>query len=223
MLKLWVISMNLLFELFSATFETLYMVLVSGVLALLLGLPLGVLLFSTRQINLLPMPLLNKSLSLIVNMMRSIPFIILMLAIIPLTRFLVGTSIGTSAAIVPLTLATIPFLARMIENNLNQLPSGLIETGQAMGATTWQLIPGILLTEALPGMIGTLTTTFITLIGYSAMAGAVGGGGLGDLAIRYGYQRFDAKVMALTIVILIALVQGLQHLGDYWAKRLNHR
>ena len=110
----------------------------------------------------------------------------------------------------------------MVENNLNQLPSGLIETGLAMGATTWQ-IPTILLTEALPGIIGTLTTTFITLVGYSAMAGAVGGGGLGDLAIRYGYQRFDATVMILTIAILIVLVQGLQHLGDYWAKRLNHR
>lgn len=223
MLKLWVISMNLLFELFNATFETLYMVFVSGVLALLMGLPLGVLLFSTRQINLWPKPMLNKSLSFIVNMMRSIPFIILMLAIIPLTRFLVGTSIGTSAAIVPLTLATIPYIARMIENNLNQLPNGLIETGQAMGATTWQLIPAILLNEALPGMISTLTTVLITLIGYSAMAGAVGGGGLGDLAIRYGYQRFDARIMALTIVILIVLVQAIQHLGDYWAKRLNHR
>jgi D-methionine transport system permease protein len=215
-------STNLLFELLTATGETLAMVFISGLLAMLLGLPLGVLLFSTRQPNLLRMPFLNKSLSLIVNMARSIPFIILMLAIIPFTRLLVGTSIGTSAAIVPLTLATLPFFARMIENNLNQLPVGLIETGLAMGATTWQLIPGILLTEALPGMIGTLTTTFITLIGYSAMAGAVGGGGLGDLAIRYGYQRFDAGVMILTILILIALVQGIQHLGDYWAKRLNH-
>ncbi len=215
-------STNLLFELLISTGETLYMVLVSGSLAMLLGLPLGILLFNTRQTNLLPKPLLNKSLSLIINMARSIPFIILMLAIIPFTRFIVGTSIGTSAAIVPLTLATIPFFARMIENNLNQLPSGLIETGLAMGATTWQLIPAILLAEALPGMIGTLTTTFITLIGYSAMAGAVGGGGLGDLAIRYGYQRFDAKVMVITILILISLVQGIQHLGDYWAKRLNH-
>ncbi|MGC1853964.1 MAG: methionine ABC transporter permease [Candidatus Aquirickettsiella sp.] len=215
-------SMNLLFELLAATGETLYMVLASGLLALLLGLPLGVLLFSTRQANVLPMPLLNKSLSLIVNMTRSIPFIILMLAIIPFTRLLVGTSIGTSAAIVPLTLSTVPFFARMIENNLNQLPPGLIETGLAMGATTWQLIPAILLTEALPGMVGTLTTGFITLIGYSAMAGAVGGGGLGDLAIRYGYQRFDAGVMIMTILILIVLVQGIQHLGDYWGKRLNH-
>jgi D-methionine transport system permease protein len=198
------------------------MVLVSGLLAILFGLPLGVLLFATRQTNLLPMPLLNKSLSLIVNMARSIPFIILMLAIIPVTRFIVGTSIGTSAAIVPLSLAAMPFFARMLENNLNQLPPGLIETGLAMGATTWQLIPAILLTEALPGIVGTLTTTLITLIGYSAMAGAVGGGGLGDLAIRYGYQRFDAMIMIFTIVILIVLVQGIQHIGEYWTRRLNH-
>ncbi|TLY47358.1 MAG: ABC transporter permease [Gammaproteobacteria bacterium] len=214
-------STNLLFELLISTGETLYMVLVSGLLAMLFGLPLGILLFSTRRTNLLPMPLFNKSLSILVNMARSIPFIILMLAIIPVTRFLVGTSIGTTAAIVPLSLAAMPFFARMIENNLNQLPSGLIETGLAMGASIWQ-IPIILLTEALPGMVGTLTTTFITLMGYSAMAGAVGGGGLGDLAIRYGYQRFDAAVMIITIAILIVLVQGIQHLGDYWAKRLNH-
>lgn len=215
-------SMNLLFEFFLSTAETLYMVFTSGLLAMLFGLPLGVLLFSTRQTHLLSMPLFNKSLSLMVNIARSIPFIILMLAIIPLTRWLVGTSIGTSAAIVPLSLAAIPFFARMVENNLNQLPPGLIETGLAMGATPWQLISAILLTEALPGIVGTMTTTLITLIGYSAMAGSIGGGGLGDLAIRYGYQRFDANVMIMTIVILIALVQGIQHLGDYWVKRLNH-
>lgn len=212
----------LLVELLTSTWETLYMVFASGLLAMLLGLPLGILLFSTRQTNLLPMPLLNKSISLMVNIARSIPFIIVMLAVIPFTRLLVGTSIGTSAAIVPLTLAAVPFFGRMIENNLNQLPSGLIETGLAMGATTWQLISTILLTEALPGIVSTLTTTLITLIGYSAMAGAVGGGGLGDLAIRYGYQRFDASIMAVTIAVLITLVQGIQHLGDYWVNHLNH-
>jgi D-methionine transport system permease protein len=197
-------------------------VLVSGVLAMLLGLPLGVLLFSTRQANLLPKPQLNKGLALIINMLRSIPFIILMLAIIPFTRLLVGTSIGTTAAIVPLTLATVPFFARMIETNLNQLPPGLIETGVAMGASNMQLIRAILLSEALPGIVSTMTTTLITLIAYSAMAGAVGGGGLGDLAIRYGYQRFDINVMLATIVILIALVQTIQHLGDYYVRRLTH-
>ena len=215
-------SMDLLFELLTATGETLYMVLASGILALLIGLPLGIILFYTRQPNLLPHPLLNKSLAIIINMLRSIPFIILMLAIIPLTRLLVGTSIGTTAAIVPLSLSTIPFFARMVENNLNQLPPGLIETGLAMGASTLQLISAILLSEAMPGIISSLTTTLITLIAYSAMAGAVGGGGLGDLAIRYGYQRFDAGVMLMTIVILIALVQMIQYIGDYWVKRLSH-
>jgi D-methionine transport system permease protein len=214
--------MDLLFELLTATGETLYMVLASGILALLIGLPLGIILFCTRQPNLLPHPLLNKSLAIIINMLRSIPFIILMLAIIPLTRLLVGTSIGTTAAIVPLSLSTIPFFARMVENNLNQLPPGLIETGLAMGASTLQLISAILLSEAMPGIISSLTTTLITLIAYSAMAGAVGGGGLGDLAIRYGYQRFDAGVMLMTIVILIALVQMIQYIGDYWVKRLSH-
>ena len=160
---------------------------------------------------------------MIINMLRSIPFIILMLAIIPLTRLLVGTSIGTTAAIVPLSLATIPFFARMVENNLDQLPPGLIETGQAMGASTLQLISAVLLSEAMPGIVSSLTTTLITLTAYSAMAGAVGGGGLGDLAIRYGYQRFDARVMLMTIVILIALVQMIQYIGDYWVKRLTHQ
>ena len=216
-------SMDLSFELLTSTWETLYMVFVSGVLALLIGLPLGVILFSTRQPNLFAKPLLNKSLAMIINMLRSIPFIILMLAIIPLTRLLVGTSIGTTAAIVPLSLATIPFFARMVENNLDQLPPGLIETGQAMGASTLQLISAVLLSEAMPGIVSSLTTTLITLTAYSAMAGAVGGGGLGDLAIRYGYQRFDARVMLMTIVILIALVQMIQYIGDYWVKRLTHQ
>lgn len=215
-------STDLLFELLTSTGETLYMVFVSGILALLIGLPLGIILFCTRQPNLLLHPLLNKSLAIIINMLRSIPFIILMLAIIPLTRLLVGTSIGTTAAIVPLSLATIPFFARMVENNLNQLPAGLIETGLAMGASARQLIGAILLSEAMPGIISSLTTTLITLIAYSAMAGAVGGGGLGDLAIRYGYQRFDAGVMLMTMVILIALVQMIQYIGDYWVKRLSH-
>jgi D-methionine transport system permease protein len=215
-------STDLLFELLTSTGETLYMVFVSGILALLMGLPLGIILFCTRQPNLLASPLLNKSLAIIINMLRSIPFIILMLAIIPLTRLLVGTSIGTTAAIVPLSLATIPFFARMLENNLNQLPAGLIETGLAMGASTLQLIRAILLSEAMPGIVSSLTTTLITLITYSAMAGAVGGGGLGDLAIRYGYQRFDARVMLMTVVILIALVQMIQYIGDYWVRRLSH-
>lgn len=215
-------STNLLFELITSTLETVTMVFTAGLFATLIGLPVGIFLYSTRQANLFTNPLLHKSIAMLVNMLRSIPFIILLVAIIPVTRFIVGTSIGTTAAIVPLTLAAIPFVARLIENNLKQLPPGLIETGLAIGASNLQLIRAILLSEALPGIVGTITTTLITLIAYSAMAGAVGGGGLGDLAIRYGYQRFDIKVMLATILILIALVQAIQHLGDYLVRRLTH-
>ena len=215
-------SMDLLFELMNATSETVMMVLLSGALAFILGLPLGVLLFVTRPNKLLPHPLFNRCLAMLINITRSIPFIILMLAIIPLTRLLVGTSIGTNAAIVPLSLAAIPFFARMVENSLNELSPGLIEAGQAMGASPYQLVRSILLAEARPGIINSLTITLINLVAYSAMAGAVGGGGLGDLAIRYGYQRFDMGVMLATIVILIAFVQGIQYVGDRWVKRFSH-
>lgn len=216
-------STDLWFELLRSSGETLYMVLASGALAFIVGLPLGILLFITRPHKLLPSPLLNKALATLINITRSIPFIILMLTLIPLTRLLVGTSIGTNAAIVPLSLAAIPFFARMLENNLNALSPGLIETGLAMGATTYQVIYSILLAEARPGIINSLTITLINLVAYSAMAGAVGGGGLGDLAIRYGYQRFDAQVMLATIVILIVLVQTIQYMGDAWVKRFSHR
>lgn len=215
-------SMDLLFELITSTGQTLYMVGVSGALTFLAGLPLGVLLFITRTNQLLPRPWLNKCLAMVINVARSVPFIILMLAIIPLTRFLVGTSIGTNAAIVPLTLAAIPFFARMVENSLNELSAGLTEAGQAMGASSYQIIHSILFTEAMPGIINSLTITLINLVAYSAMAGAVGGGGLGDLAIRYGYQRFDISVMLATIAILIALVQAMQYIGDRWVRQFSH-
>ena len=215
-------SMELLFELLTATWQTLYMVAASGALAFVVGLPLGILLFVTRSNQLLSHPWLNKCLSMLVNVTRSIPFIILMLAIIPLTRLLVGTSIGTNAAIVPLTLAATPFFARMVENSLNELSPGLIEAGQAIGASPFQIIRSILVAEAMPGIVNSLTITLISLVAYSAMAGAVGGGGLGDLAIRYGYQRFNISVMLATIVILIALVQIIQYSGDSWVKRVSH-
>jgi D-methionine transport system permease protein len=215
--------MDLLFELLIATRDTLYMVFVSAVLAFILGLPLGVLLFATRSDKLLVHPLLNKCLATLVNITRSIPFIILMLAIIPLTRLLVGTSIGTNAAIVPLTLAAIPFFARILETNLGDLSPGLIETGQAMAASPYQIIRYILLAEAMPSIVNSLTITLINLVAYSAMAGAVGGGGLGDLAIRYGYQRFNIGVMLATITILIMLVQLIQYSGDRWARHCSHR
>lgn len=215
-------SIEIWFELLNATWQTLYMVFVSGAIAIFFGIPLGILLFVTRTQGILEQGYLNKLLALLVNGIRSIPFIILLIAIIPLTRLITGTSIGTTAAIVPLSLAAIPFVGRMLENALNEVNSGLIEAGHAMGASPLQIIYKILLVEALPGIINAITITLIALIGYSAMAGAVGGGGLGDLAIRYGYQRFNVDVMIITILILILLVQGIQYFGDKLVRRFTY-
>lgn len=210
---------NILTELALASIETLYMVLASTFFTFCLGLPLGLLLFSSLKIK--PHRGLSAFLTQFINMTRSIPFIILLLALIPFTRFLLGTSIGINAAIVPLTLGAVPFFARLVNNAFNNLPRGLIETGFAMGATPWQMLRHILLPEALPAIMQALTMTAITLVGYSAMAGTVGGGGLGDLAIRYGYQRFNFTVMMFTILILIGIVFCLQQLGDRLAQRLH--
>lgn len=204
--------------LFKALLETLYMVAVSGGVSFLIGIPLGVLLYVTRVGRILENSLANWVLGSLVNAGRSIPFIILMVAIIPLTRLITGTSIGTTAAIVPLTIAAIPFVARIAEGALNEVPSGLVEAAQAMGASPLQIISRVLLPEARPGLINGMTITLVTLVSYSAMAGAIGGGGLGDLGIRYGYQRFDGVIMLATVVVLIALVQLLQSVGD----RLQH-
>lgn len=208
------------YDLFIATSETLYMVFMSTLFAVLLGLPLGTWLYATNHIK--PMPKVYKTLSSLINMARSIPFIILLVAIIPFTRLIVGTSIGMNAAIVPLTLGAIPFFARLVDNVYRSLPSGLIETGYAMGANTRQIIVHILVPEAKPALIHAITLTAITLVNYSAMAGTVGAGGLGTLAINYGYQRFDASVMIATVIILIILVQMTQILGDCVAKRFLH-
>lgn len=205
--------------LINATLETLYMVLIASVIAILLGLPLGVLLYVTRKGHILEHAFVYQLLATLVNMTRSIPFIILMIAIIPFTRLIVGTSIGTNAAIVPLSLCALPFLARIVENALLEVNSGLIEAATAMGATPWQIIVKVLIPESLGSVINGITLMIINLVGYSAMAGAVGGGGLGDLAIRYGYQRFDAGVMLITILIMIILVQFIQWGGDKLAKR----
>ncbi|MBA2649077.1 MAG: ABC transporter permease [Legionella sp.] len=210
-------SYLMVYNLFIATGETLYMVLTSTLFAVLLGLPLGILLHKTHYIR--PSPTVYKALSALINITRSIPFIILLVAIIPLTRFIVGTSIGLNAAIVPLSLGATPFFARLVANTLNTLPSGLIETGYSMGATTKQIIFYILLPEARSALIHAVTLTAITLVNYSAMAGVVGAGGLGTLAINYGYQRFDAGVMLATVVILIIMVQVIQSCGDFFAKR----
>jgi len=203
--------------------ETVYMVAVSMAIASALGIPLGVLLYTTDKGQILESPQLNKIIGTVVNAIRSIPFIILMVAIIPLTRLLVGSAIGTTAAMVPLVIASIPFIGRQVETSLKEVPYGLIEAALAMGATPMQIISRVLLPESMPGIVAQLTTVVISLVGESAMAGAIGGGGLGDLAIRYGYQRFRPEVMIATVVILIVLVQAVQFVGNTIAKRLDRK
>ncbi|MGL5335640.1 MAG: methionine ABC transporter permease [Enterovibrio sp.] len=203
--------------------QTLLMVATAGFIGFLLGFPLGILLHLTKPYGLLQNRFFNFLLSTIVNIGRSIPFIILLVVLIPLTRLIVGTSIGTTAAIVPLCIGAIPFIARLVEGALIEIPEGLVEAAQAMGASTFQIIMKVLLPEALPAIIHGATVTLVTLVGYSAMAGAVGGGGLGDVAIRYGYQRFDGTMMLITVVILVILVQLIQSIGDFFAKRVDHR
>ncbi|WP_148253832.1 methionine ABC transporter permease [Aidingimonas lacisalsi] len=207
----------------AATLDTLYMVGVSGFIAALAGIPLGVLLYVTRPRQFLALPVLNHLLGVVTNIGRSVPFIILMVAIIPFTRMLVGSSIGLNAAVVPLTIAAIPFVARLVEGSLNEISPGLIEAAQSMGASPWQIIMKVLLPEARGGIITGLTITVVTLVSYSAMAGAVGGGGLGDLGIRYGYNRFEPTIMLITVVILVVMVQGFQSLGDYLVRRSDHK
>ncbi len=204
-----------------ACLETLYMVGVSSVIASLAGIPLGVLLTITGRGHIKENLWLNQSVGSIVNAFRSTPFIILMVAIIPITRLLVGTSIGTTAAIVPLTITAIPFIARIIESSLKEVDGGVIEAAQSMGATPLEIIGKVLLPEAMPSIVLGLTLTVVNLIGHSAMAGALGGGGLGDLAIRYGYQRFRLDIMIATVVVLIIQVQLVQSIGDKLSARLN--
>lgn len=214
-------------EIFSLLFEslgeTLYMVAVSMICASILGIPLGILLVVTEKGEILACPAINKPLAFIINMIRSIPFIILMVAIIPFTRFLVHTSIGTTAAIVPLTIAAIPYIARMVETSIREIPSGLIEAAESMGATPMQIIRKVLLLEALPSILESLTVVIVSLVGASAMAGTIGGGGLGDLAIRYGYQRFQADVMIATIIVLVIVVQLIQFIGNYLSRKADKR
>lgn len=210
-----------LFLLLNASLATLYMVIASGLIATLIGMPLGITLYTTRKNHISENKTVHESLAFLVNVTRSIPFVILMIAVIPMTRLIVGTSIGVNAAIVPLSLAAIPFIARIVENALLEVNHGLIEASIAMGASTFQIITKILIPESLPSLINGLTLTAISLIGYSAMAGAVGGGGLGDVAIRYGYQRFDLFIMLITIFIMVIMVQGTQIIGDKLAKRFS--
>jgi D-methionine transport system permease protein len=209
--------------LLEAFWETLIMVGAAAAIAVLLGLPIALLLHVTDRDGLSPKPWLNKPIGLIVNAARSTPFIILMVAIIPFTRLVAGTSIGTGAAVVPLALAATAFLARLFENALREVDKGVIEAARAMGATRLQIVAKVLVPEALPGIIAATTVSLVSLVGFSAMAGAIGGGGLGDLGIRFGYQRFMPEVMATVVILLIVFVQGLQSLGDWLVRRVSHR
>ncbi len=211
------IIINLLFK---SLAETLYMLFVSSLLSAVIGIPLGILLVVTEKGKILSCSFCNKPLSFIVNIIRSIPFIILMVAIIPITRMIAGTSIGTNAAIIPLTIASIPYTARLIETSVREIPVGLIEAAKSMGK---EIIKKVIIPEALPSMIENITVVIVTLIGTSAMAGTIGGGGLGDLAIRYGYQRFQADVMIVTIIVLIVIVQLVQFAGNYLSRKTNKK
>ena len=203
--------------------QTIQMVVVSGIIGTVIGLPIGVFLATSGKGELFAAPIWNKIIGLIVNAARSTPFIILVVAIIPFTRLVAGTSIGTAAAIVPLTIATIPFVARLVESAIREVDQGLVEAARAMGATPLQIVTKVLLAEARPAIAMALTLTIVSLIGYSAMVGAVGGGGLGDLGIRYGYQRFMPDVMLAVVVVLIVLVQLVQSAGDALARSFDKR
>jgi D-methionine transport system permease protein len=203
--------------------ETAIMVGISGLLSLFFGLPLGLLLVMTDKGGIWTQPAVNRVLGGAINAFRSTPFIILLVALIPLTRLIVGTTIGTTAAIVPLTIAATPYYARMAEMSLREVDHGLIEALRALGATRWQIVREALVPEALPGLVTGFTVTLVTLIGASAMAGAVGAGGLGDLAIRYGYQRFETTIMIGVIAVLIVVVSVVQFAGDRLARSLDRR
>lgn len=203
--------------------QTITMVAVSAILSTLVGLPLGVLLVITAPGQFLERPVFNRIAGTVVNLVRSTPFIILMVAIIPFTRLVAGTTVGTFAAIVPLTVAITPLYARLAESAMREVDQSLIEAAESMGASPLQIILKVLLPEALPGILAGQTVTLVSLIGYSAMAGTVGGGGLGDLGIRFGYQRFMPEVMVAVVVVLVAIVQFIQVVGDWTARAVNHR
>lgn len=209
--------------LLTGTTDTLIMVGVSAILAFLIGLPIALILVSTADFGIYPSKKINQSLGWIINITRSVPFLILMVALIPFTRWIVGTSYGVLAAIVPLTIAAIPFFARIAEVSLREVDQGLIEAAEAMGYNRKQILWHVLLPEALPGIIAGFTVTIVTMISSSAIAGAIGAGGLGDIAYRYGYQRFDMQVMLAVILVLIVLVMLVQMTGDNIAKQLDKR
>jgi D-methionine transport system permease protein len=206
-----------------AGLDTLTMLGGSLLASIVLGLPLGVLLFLTSKRQLLEQPVVYAILSFVVNVLRSVPFIILLIVMIPFTVVLVGTSLGVAGAIPPLVVGTAPFFARLVENALREVDRGIVEACQAMGATTRQIVFGALLPEAMPGLVAGATVTAIALVSYTAMAGVIGAGGLGDLAVRFGYQRFQTDVMVVTVLLLLVLVQLLQMLGDWLVARVSRR
>lgn len=203
-----------------SSLQTLAMVFFSALFSLALGFPVGVLLYVTNPSGITPRPVLNQVLSRIVNMLRSFPFLILMIVLFPLSRLILGTSIGTAATIIPLSIAAAPFVARVIETALNEVDPGVIQAAKAMGSTNWQIIYKVVIPEAMPSVISGITLTIINLIGYSAMAGTIGGGGLGDLAIRYGYQRFRTDVMIAAVAVILILVEVIQLAGTLLVSRM---
>lgn len=211
---------NLLLQ---SIWETVVMTLASGVISFVAGLPLALILVATDRGGIAENLIVNRALGWVINGFRSVPFIILLVALIPLTRLLVGTSLGTAAAIVPLAIAAAPYYARVAEVSLREVDPGLIEAARAMGGNRWTIVREVLVPEAMPGIVAGFTVTLVTLVGASAMAGAIGAGGLGDLAIRYGYQRFETGVMVAVVAVLIILVSGIQWLGDRLVARLDHR
>lgn len=198
----------------SPLFETLYMVFFSTIFATIIGFPIGILLVVSKKDNIMEMPIINKILGVLVNIFRSVPFVILMVYLLPFTRKLIGTTIGDKAAIVPLSISAAPFVARLIEGALDGVDKGLIEASQSMGANNWTIISKVMIPEGMPQIIHSITVTVISLIGFSAIAGVIGAGGLGNLAIRYGYQRYMADVMMYAVIVIVLLVQGIQMIGN---------
>lgn len=216
-------SEQMIFLLLEGTWETFVMTFTAGFFGFVIGLPTGVMLYLTQKNQLLEHRSLNNVISFVVNIFRSVPFIILIVWMIPFTRMLVGTSIGVEAALVPLSIGAAPFIARMVENSLMEVPLGLVEAARAMGASPFQIVRKVLLPEALPSLINTASITLITLVGYSAMGGAVGAGGLGQIGYQYGYIGYDVFVMNTVLILLVILVFVIQYTGDFIARKTDHR
>ena len=207
-----------------AIWETFYITILSTAFALVLGLPLGVLLVAGDKDGVLPLPgWLMQTLNFIINILRSIPFLILMICVFPLTRLIVGTTVGTKATIVPLVVAAFPFVARLVETSLRELDAGVIEAAQSMGATPFQIITKVMIPESLPSLISSMTTALTTILGYSAMSGVIGGGGLGKVALSYGYYRYQGDIMVVAVILLILMVQLFQTVGTYWTTHSDKR